>query len=131
VLNSILTHDDWIKRWPSPEERMGQMARLDNPQGSPFMVGLEQINWLKKDLSKVNHNTPLIVLSHSPLYKIFKPWNFWTDDAEVVQAILRPFKQVNVFHGHVHQILYNQIGNISFNALMSTDGLALAISSSL
>jgi 3',5'-cyclic AMP phosphodiesterase CpdA len=120
VLNSILTHDDWIKRWPSPEERMGQMARLDNPQGSPFMVGLEQINWLKKDLSKVNHNTPLIVLSHSPLYKIFKPWNFWTDDAEVVQAILRPFKQVNVFHGHVHQILYNQIGNISFNALMST-----------
>ena len=120
VLNSILTYEDWIGRWSSPEDRMNQMARLDNPQGSPFMVGIEQINWLKKDLSKVKHDTPLIVLSHSPLYKIFKGWNFWTDDAEVVQALLRPFKQVNVFHGHVHQILYNQIGNISFQAWMST-----------
>jgi 3',5'-cyclic AMP phosphodiesterase CpdA len=112
ALNSILTYEDWIKRWRTPEERMLQMARLDNPQGSPFMVGLEQINWLKTDLSKVSHDTPIIVLSHSPLYKIFKPWNFWTDDAEVVQGLLRPFKKVTVLHGHVHQILYNQIENM-------------------
>ena len=120
VLNSILTYEDWIKRWRTPEERMLQMARLDNPQGSPFMVGLQQINWLKTDLSKVSHDTPIIVLSHSPLYKVFKPWNFWTDDAEVVQGLLRPFKKVTVLHGHVHQILYNQIENISFQAWMST-----------
>lgn len=120
VLNSILTYEDWLKRWSTPAERMGNMARLDNPQGSPFMVGDAQIAWLKKDLSKVNHNTPIIVLSHSPLYKVFKPWNFWTDDAEKVQAALRPFEKVTVLHGHVHQILYNQIGNISFQAFMST-----------
>ncbi len=120
TLNSILTYEDWIKRWSTPKERMGQMARLDNPQGSPFMVGEEQIGWLKKDLSKISHDTPLIVLSHSPLYKVFKPWNFWTDDAEKVQALLRPYKKVTVLHGHVHQILYNQIGNISFHAWMST-----------
>ncbi len=36
TLNSILTYEDWIKRWPTPQERMSQMARLDNPQGSPF-----------------------------------------------------------------------------------------------
>lgn len=120
TLNSILTYEDWIKRWPTPTDRMNQMARLDNPQGSPFMVGDQQIEWLKNDLSKVSHDTPVIVLSHSPLYKIFKPWNFWTDDAEKVQAVLKPFKKVNVIHGHVHQILYNQIGNISFQAWMST-----------
>ncbi len=120
VLNSILTNENWIKRWSTPEERMGNMARLDNPQGSPFMVGDAQIEWLKQDLSKVDNNTPIVVLSHSPLYKIFMPWNFWTDDAEKVQAVLRPFKKVNVLHGHVHQILYNQIGNISFQAFMST-----------
>ena len=51
TLNSILTYEDWIKRWPTPQERMSQMARLDNPQGSPFMVGKEQIEWLKKDLA--------------------------------------------------------------------------------
>ena len=120
TLNSILTYEKWIKRWPTPKERMLAMARLDNPQGSPFMVGKEQIEWLKKDLSKMSHDTPLIVFSHSPLYKVFKPWNFWTDDAEEIQAVLKPFKQVNVFHGHVHQVLYNQIGNISFQAWMST-----------
>ena len=32
---------------------------------------------------------PLIVFSHSPLYKLYKTWNFWTDDADEVQAILQ------------------------------------------
>ena len=63
---------------------------------------------------------PLIVCSHSPLQKIFKGWNFWTDDAEQVQALLEPFNKVTVIYGHVHQIQYNQIGNISFHAVMAT-----------
>lgn len=121
VLNSILTHDQWtLERWPTPMDRMKQMARLDNPDGSPFMVRAAQRKWLAEDLAKVDKKTPLIVLSHSPLYKIFKNWNFWTDDAEEVQALLRPFEKVTVLHGHVHQILYNQIGNISFQAMMAT-----------
>jgi len=121
VLNSIKTFDDWTyKKWPSGEERMHQMARLDNPQGSPFMVGEQQRAWLKKDLDKVNKDTPLVVMSHSPLQKIYKGWNFWTDDAEQIQALLKPFKKVNVLYGHVHQIQTNQIGNISFNAAMAT-----------
>ena len=120
VLNSILTYKTWIDKFKDPMERMLNMARLDNPAGSPFIVGKEQIEWLKKDLRKVDKKTPVIVLSHSPLYKIFKPWNFWTDDAEEVQKVLRKFKKVAVLHGHVHQILYNQIKNISFYAFMST-----------
>jgi Icc protein len=121
VLCSILTDDDWTyRRWPTPEERMLQMARLDNPHGSPFMVKEEQRGWLLNDLNKISHETPIVVLSHSPLYKIFKPWNFWTDDAEEVQAILKPYKSVTVLHGHVHQVLYNEIGNITFNAFMGT-----------
>lgn len=121
VLNSILTHDEWtFKRWPTAVERMNQMAGLDNPNGSPFMVGQKQREWLAKDLEKVSKNTPLVVLSHSPLQKIFKNWNFWTDDAEQIQALLKPFKKVSVLYGHVHQIQYNQIGNISFNSVMAT-----------
>lgn len=84
------------------------------------MVGSEQRARLKKDLAKVNKDTPLVVLSHSPLQKIFKGWNFLTDDAEKIQAMLKPFKKVNVFYGHVHQIQYNQIGNISFHSVMAT-----------
>lgn len=121
VLNSILTYDAWThKRWPSAKERMNQMAGLDNPNGSPFMVGDKQREWLKKDLAKINKKTPVVVFSHSPLQKIYKGWNFWTEDAEKVQALLKPFDKVSVFYGHVHQIQYNQIGNISFHSAMAT-----------
>jgi 3',5'-cyclic AMP phosphodiesterase CpdA len=121
VLNSILTYDDWtFNRWPTAEQRMLEMAGLDNPNGSPFMVGEKQREWLRKDLAGVKKDTPIVVFSHSPLQKIYKGWNFWTEDAEDVQALLAPFDTVNVVYGHVHQIQYNQIGNISFNAVMAT-----------
>ena len=121
VLNSILTYDEWTyERWPTAEQRMAEMAGLDNPNGSPFMVGEKQREWLRRDLSKVSKDTPVVVFSHSPLQKIYKGWNFWTEDAEQVQAILAPFEKVNVIYGHVHQIQYNQIGNIAFNAVMAT-----------
>lgn len=121
TLNSILTYDDWtFNRWESAERRMNEMAGLDNPNGSPFMVGKKQLDWLKKDLAKVKKNTPIVVFSHSPLQKIYKGWNFWTEDAEQVQNLLKPFDKVNVIYGHVHQIQYNQIGNIAFTSVMST-----------
>jgi 3',5'-cyclic AMP phosphodiesterase CpdA len=121
VLNSILTFDDWThNRWPTPQQRMLEMAGLDNPNGSPFMVGEKQRDWLAKDLAKVKKDTPVVVFSHSPLQKIYKGWNFWTEDAEQVQALLKPFDKVNVVYGHVHQIQYNQIDNISFNSVMAT-----------
>ncbi len=121
VLNSIKTYDDWtFKRWPTAEQRMLEMADLDNPNGSPFMVGEEQRVWLKDDLDKIDKDTPVVVFSHSPLQKIYKGWNFWTEDADQVQALLQPFNKVSVIYGHVHQIQYNQIGNISFNSVMAT-----------
>jgi hypothetical protein len=120
VLNSILTYDEWVNKWPTPQERMLTMAGLDNPNGSPFMVGDKQREWLRKDLEKVDKKTPIVVLSHSPLQKIFRGWNFWTEDAEQVQELLQPFASVVVLYGHVHQIQYNQIGTISFNSAMAT-----------
>lgn len=121
VLNSVLTYDEWThERWPTAEQRMLEMAGLDNPNGSPFMVGEAQRTWLAKDLAKVKKNTPVVVFSHSPIQKIYKGWNFWTEDAEEVQALLKPFDDVTVVYGHVHQIQYNQIDNISFHAVMAT-----------
>jgi len=121
VLNSILTHEAWMHQdWDTGMDRMKQMARLDNPDGQPFMVGSAQRDWLKADLDKVSKDIPIVVFSHSPLQKIYKGWNFWTDDAEEVQALLKPFDKVTVLYGHVHQIQTNQIGNISFHAAMAT-----------
>jgi len=121
TLNSILTYDDWtFDRWPTDVQRMNEMAGLDNPNGSPFMVGEKQRKWLRDDLKKVKKDTPVVVFSHSPIQKIYKGWNFWTEDAEEIQKLLKPFDDATVVYGHVHQIQYNQIGNISFHAVMAT-----------
>jgi 3',5'-cyclic AMP phosphodiesterase CpdA len=120
VLNSVIVEDYWTGPKLTPMERMLAMAQLDNPSGRPFTVGAEQRDWLRNDLAKVKPETPVIVFSHSPLYKIYKPWNFWTDDAEEVQKLLAPFKSVTVIHGHTHQMLSNRIGNIHFHGMLST-----------
>ena len=120
VLMSVVERDFWTKRRLTPMQRMTTVAGLDNGMQSSFMVGEEQRQWLKNDLAKYADDTPLIVFSHSPLYKLYKNWNFWTDDAEEVQAILKRFKNVVVIHGHTHQLLTNRIGNIHFHGLLST-----------
>lgn len=61
-----------------------------------------------------------MVCSHSPIQKIFHNWNFWTDDADDLQSLLKPFNKVTVIYDHVHQIQYNQVGNISFHSVMAT-----------
>lgn len=120
TLMSVNEKDFWTGRGMTPEQRMKTVAGLDNGAQSRFEVGEEQRKWLQADLAKVNKKTPLIVFSHSPLYKYYRPWNFWTEDADEVQAILRPFDNVTVIHGHTHQVLSNRIGNISFHGLLST-----------
>ena len=120
VLMSVMEKDFWTARGMTPMERMQTVAGLDNGVQSPFMVGEPQREWLKKDLARYPNNTPLIVFSHSPLYKLYKNWNFWTDDADEVQAILKRFDRVVVIHGHTHQLLTHRIGNIHFHGLLST-----------
>jgi Icc protein len=120
VLMSVVERDFWTARGMTPMERMKTVAGLDNGVQSRFEVGPEGRAWLKSDLDKVDKKTPLIVFSHSPLYKYYRPWNFWTEDADEVQALLRPFDTVTVMHGHTHQLLTNRIGNISFHGMLST-----------
>ena len=120
VLNSVVEKDFWTAKGYTPEQRMAIVSGLDDSRQSPFEVGAPQREWLKQDLAKIDKKTPLIVFSHSPLYKLYRGWNFWTDDAELVQAILKPFQTVTVIHGHTHQLLTNRIGNIQFHGLLST-----------
>jgi Icc protein len=120
VLMSVYEKDFWTSRKLTPADRMQIVAGLDNSIQSRFEVGDAQRAWLKQDLAKVPAATPLLVFSHSPLYKYYRNWNFWTEDAEQVQALLRPYRNVTVIHGHTHQLLFNQIGNISFYGMLST-----------
>jgi Icc protein len=120
VLQSVYEDDFWTARHLSPIERMKTVAGLDNGIQSRFKVGAEQRAWLEKDLRPYANHTPIIVFSHSPLYKYYRPWNFWTEDADEVQAILNRFDSVVVIHGHTHQLLTNRIGHIQFHGMLST-----------
>jgi 3',5'-cyclic-AMP phosphodiesterase len=120
TLMSVQEKDFWTPLGMNAEERMHTVAGLDNGLQSRFEVGEQGREWLKNDLAKIHISTPIIVFSHSPLYKYYRNWNFWTDDAEQVQAILSRFERVTVIHGHTHQMLVNRIGNINFYGLLST-----------
>ncbi|HXF05155.1 MAG TPA: metallophosphoesterase [Blastocatellia bacterium] len=120
VLMSVNEKDFWTERKMTPMERMLTVAGLDNPIQSRFEVGEAGREWLKQDLAKVPKTTPIVIFSHSPLYKYYRPWNFWTEDAELVQAMLFPYRSVTVIHGHTHQMLTNRIRNIHFHGMLST-----------
>ena len=104
----------------SPMQRMQTVAGLDNSVQSPFTVGEEQRKWLEGGSGETSRRCagrrffPLAAL------QTVQNWNFWTEDAEEVQAILKRFKQVVVIHGHTHQLLTNRIGNIHFHGMLST-----------
>jgi 3',5'-cyclic AMP phosphodiesterase CpdA len=120
TIMSVQEKDFWTERGMTPMQRMQTVAGLDNALQSRFEVGEAGRRWLADDLAKVDKATPVVVFSHSPLYKYYRNWNFWTEDADQVQAILRPFNQVTVLHGHTHQLLTNRIGNIHFHGMLST-----------
>ncbi len=120
TLMSVNEKDFWTKAGLTPMQRMQIVAGLDDGRQSRFEVGEEGREWLRRDLAKAPKTTPIVVFSHSPLYKYYRHWNFWTDDAEQVQALLRPFNSVTVIHGHTHQVLSNRIGNIHFHGMLST-----------
>ena len=120
VLNSILEEDFWTERGLTPMQRMKIVAGLDDQRQGRFMVGSEQRAWLQQDLAGLPDAAPLIVFSHSPLYHLYRPWNFWTEDAPQVQDILKRFDNVVVLHGHTHQVLTNRIDNIHFHGMLAT-----------
>jgi 3',5'-cyclic AMP phosphodiesterase CpdA len=120
VLNSVLEEDFWTARGMTPMERMQTVAGLDNGIQSRFMVGEEQRRWLAQDLESLADDAPVIVFSHSPLYHYYRPWNFWTEDAPEVQALLARFRHAVVIHGHTHQLLTHRVGNIHFHGMLST-----------
>lgn len=92
----------------------------DDRRWAAFEVGEEGRARLAAHLSGVTKETPVVVLSHGPLYKLHRGWNLWTEDAETVQAILAPFDRVTVVHAHAHQPLAHRIGRIDFHGMLAT-----------
>jgi hypothetical protein len=74
----------------------------NTPAGPGFALGEAQHRWLGRVLAGLDSAKPLIILSHTPLATIFRPWGQWTVDSGPLIDRLAPFRQVHCCHGHVH-----------------------------
>jgi len=119
-MNSILVRDFWTAAQMSPQDRMTIMEMLESPICGPWGVRAEQLEWLQKDVQNLSTDTPVVVFTHSPLWDYYPRWNFQTEDAPEIRAILSKFERVMSFHGHVHHTIYNKIGNMSSVGSLST-----------
>ncbi|HLH73844.1 MAG TPA: metallophosphoesterase [Chloroflexota bacterium] len=84
------------------------------------VLGTDQLTWLAKDLQSVNHDTPVVVFAHVPLYAVYPPWGWTTKDSTQAMDLLKLFSSVTVLNGHIHQVLSQVEGNIRFHVASST-----------
>lgn len=76
---------------------------LDNVSRAKPEVGAEQIEWLKKDLSRFSKTTPIIVFTHRPLFDLKPEWEWFTSDGDDVMNVLNAYSNVTVLYGHIHR----------------------------
>jgi 3',5'-cyclic-AMP phosphodiesterase len=84
------------------------------------VIGVDQLDWLKKDLAGVAASTPVVVYAHVPLWAVYEKWGWATQDSEQALALLKRFGSVTVLNGHIHQIMQKVEGKVVFHTARST-----------
>jgi hypothetical protein len=77
-------------------------------------LGADQLEFVEKDVAGLSSDTPIIVISHIPLFAMYPDWGWGTDDAVQALGYLRRFASVTCLNGHVHQIFSKTEGNVTF-----------------
>jgi 3',5'-cyclic AMP phosphodiesterase CpdA len=76
------------------------LDNVTNPDGS---LGEGQLSWLSGVLGGLDTAAPLIVFAHRPLMDVYPSWGWRTKDGAQAMALLKPFSNVTLFYGHIHQ----------------------------
>ena len=92
---------------------------LDNVSAPGSTIGAEQLIWLKADLDKQTKSTPIVVLTHRPLFDLEPKWDWATRDGDQAIAMLMPYDNVTVFYGHIHQENHHMTGHIAHHSAKS------------
>ena len=77
-------------------------------------LGADQLEFVEKDVAGLSSDTPIIVISHIPLFAMYPDWGWGTDDAVTALGYLRRFSSVTCLNGHVHQLFSKTEGNVTF-----------------
>ncbi|MUL63707.1 metallophosphoesterase [Mycobacterium sp. CBMA 234] len=83
-------------------------------------LGVDQLEFVEKDVAGLSSDTPIVVFSHIPLFAMYPDWGWGTDDATQALSYLRRFASVTCLNGHVHQVFSKTEGNITFHSGTTT-----------
>ncbi len=89
---------------------------LDNVSDPAGAIGDTQLKWLRADLEHVDRDTPVVVLTHRPLFDLAPDWDWATRDGADAVQVLMSHEYVTVFYGHIHQEHHYQTGHIAHHA---------------
>ena len=92
---------------------------LDNVSDPAGRLGDDQIQWLRADLATRDKASPIVVLTHRPLFDLAPDWDWTTGDGAAAIAALMPYEHVTVFYGHIHQELHPTTWHIAHHAATS------------
>jgi 3',5'-cyclic AMP phosphodiesterase CpdA len=92
---------------------------LDNVSDPNGAIGEAQLAWLATDLARLSKDTPIVVLTHRPLFDLAPQWGWATADSARALELLAPYSGVTVFYGHIHQEHHQMTGSIAQHAAKS------------
>ncbi|MBV1795875.1 metallophosphoesterase [Siccirubricoccus sp. G192] len=110
--------------WYSFDQRgvhfLGLNNVMDLRAGGLGHLGEAQLAWLEDDLRGRSASQPVVVFAHIPLWTVYEPWGWGTEDGTRVLSYLRRFGSVTVLNGHIHQVMQKVEGTLAFHTAMST-----------
>jgi hypothetical protein len=92
---------------------------IDNVSDPGASIGEEQLAWMKADLDARPAGSPIVVLTHRPLFDLAPRWDWATRDGERAIEILMRYPMVTVFYGHIHQEHHHTTGHIAHHSAKS------------
>ncbi len=106
---------DNIAYYNSPSNSQ-QYEKMSGKRNYKSMFTTEQLEWLRKDLSTVSHDTPIIIAMHSPVHLYKKAstevlLNADKNTSMILKEIVKPFKKVHFISGHTHKNGITRVNN--------------------
>jgi len=99
---------------------IGLVNVMNLKAGGLGTLGGDQIAWLRDDVSRLKHSTPVVVFAHIPLWTVYPEWGWGTEDSAQALALLKKFGSVTVLNGHIHQTMQKVEGSVTFHTAAST-----------
>jgi 3',5'-cyclic AMP phosphodiesterase CpdA len=92
---------------------------IDNVSAPTSSIGDAQLQWLSAELGKLKKDSRIVVFTHRPLFDLYPDWDWWTSDGAKAVDLLKPYQNVTVFYGHIHQENHHNTEQIAHHSAKS------------